>query len=96
MSEALSLLALLFVAWVVADIRQHQKAANATLERIEQELDGLREYLYELDSQFNDEREVAERFQNGDIYAASDEINLLNAKKAAGKRTLDSRFKKPS
>jgi len=66
-------------------------------DNIEKYLDGLREYLYEIDPQFDDERASSQRFEKSletgqDIFAGMHDMELLDDKKAAGKRTLNTSF----
>ncbi len=62
------------------------------------EFNGLREYLYEIDPQFDDERFLAEDFSqsmaNGNAgLSGVIEMELINAKIKKGKRTLNSPFR---
>ena len=55
--------------------------------------DGLREYLYEIDPQFDDERRSSEAFSNEEsLFAGMNDMELLKRKKADGKRTLNTPF----
>jgi hypothetical protein len=77
---------------------------NARLERLHkkldvilQQFDGLRHYLYEKDSQFDDERqlldELDESLENGTTsFAGMNHMELTKQKEAQGRRTLDTPF----
>ena len=75
---------------------------NTRLERAHRKLDlvldqfrGLREYLYEIDPQFDEERRLLAELHasvaaNTASFAGMLHMDLLNQKKQQGKRTLDS------
>lgn len=74
--------------WYLNDrlVRVHMK-----LDRVLEQFDGLRDYLYEIDPQFDDERTIRRAFENNDsMHAGRDDMDLLRQKKFAGKRTLNS------
>ena len=57
--------------------------------------DGLREYLYEIDPQFDDEREIRARLsssENSALLAPTDDMELISEKEKMGKRTLSTPF----
>ncbi|MBK9162233.1 MAG: hypothetical protein IPM27_12030 [Nitrosomonadales bacterium] len=70
------------------------------LDKVLDEFNGLRLYLYEIDPQFDDEREALQRFLDehnadsnfGAAFAAMDDIELNRRKEEQGKRTLSTRF----
>ena len=70
------------------------------LDKVLDEFNGLRLYLYEIDPQFDDERETRQRFFDEDnadsnfgaAFAAMDDIELKRRKENQGKRTLSTRF----
>lgn len=67
------------------------------LDRIFETFDGLREYLYEIDPQFDDERgllnELHESVENGPpSFAGMNHVELTKQKKKEGRRTLNSTF----
>jgi hypothetical protein len=65
------------------------------LDDVVNSFEGLREYLYEIDPQFEDERESQKDFDEGKyILAGMDALNLEIEKKGAGKRTLSTSFLK--
>lgn len=77
---------------------------NTRLERVHAKLDavledfgGLRKYLYEIDPQFDDEREAASTFEAsldkpGVSFAGLDALQLEQRKRERGLRTLDTPF----
>ena len=73
---------------------------NQRLQKVHQKLDlvlenfnGLRNYLYEIDPQFDDERRASEAFESdAHSFAGKDELDLRKRKAALGKRTLNSTF----
>lgn len=72
--------------------RVHEK-----LDRVLETFDGLREYLYEIDPQFDDERELMaelnESLEKESLsFAGMSHMELKEKKKGEGKRTLDSPF----
>jgi hypothetical protein len=83
----------------------HGTYLNIKLERVHEKLDlvleqfnGLRRYLYEIDPQFDDERESDARFGESmaepgtDLFAGMDDMELIRRKKSEGRRTLNTRF----
>ena len=74
--------------------------AERRLLRVHEELDklldnfnGLREYLYEIDPQFDDERQSREAFENDDsMFAGFNDMKLIEQKEKDGKRTLSTPF----
>lgn len=66
---------------------------HAKLDRVLEQFDGLRAYLYEIDSQFDDERESRQAFEDEEsVFAGANDMDLLRRKKSSGKRTLDTPF----
>jgi len=66
---------------------------HAKLDRVLEQFDGLRAYLYEIDSQFDDERESRQVFEDEEsVFAGANDMDLLRRKKSSGKRTLDTPF----
>ena len=73
---------------ISASIRMHDK-----LDRITEAFDGLRQYLYEIDPQFNDERESRRAFENNEsMFAGMNDMELIRMKERDGKRTLNTSF----
>ncbi|MGH8184655.1 MAG: hypothetical protein ACREPH_13440 [Rhodanobacteraceae bacterium] len=63
------------------------------LDGIPEEFNGLREYLYEIDPQFNDERRTRTAGMEDEYpFAGKDHLDLLYRKSKEGKRTLDTPF----
>lgn len=77
-------------------LNRRLRAVHMKLDSILSQFNGLREYLYEIDPQFNDERETRERFErhmvagqnSTDIFAGADDNALVREKEKAGRRTL--------
>jgi len=74
---------------------------HAKLDRVLECFDGLREYLYEIDSQFDDERhllaDLDESVEKGSgSFAGANHMKLTKEKERAGKRTLNTPFHDPS
>ncbi|MFM0245215.1 hypothetical protein [Paraburkholderia sediminicola] len=70
---------------------------HAKLDAVLENFDGLRKYLYEIDPQFDDEREVASIFEASldkpDVsFAGLDALQLEQRKRERGQRTLDTPF----
>ena len=73
---------------------------NERLRRVHEKLDlildnfnGLRDYLYEIDPQFEDERQSRGAFENEEsIFAGMDDMKLRKQKEKDGKRTLNTPF----
>lgn len=57
-------------------------------------LDGLKEYLYEIDPQFDDERELNQELADSldgkpaNVFAGMEHMELIKRKESAGRRTL--------
>lgn len=63
------------------------------LDRITEEFNGLREYLYEIDPQFDDERSARGALEVGeDNYAGADYMEIETRKRRTGARTLNTPF----
>jgi hypothetical protein len=63
------------------------------------QFNGLREYLYEIDPQFDDERESRDRFaeqmsvpDSSDIFAGMNDMDLIREKENSGRRALNTPF----
>jgi hypothetical protein len=68
------------------------RAVHKKLDGVLEEFNGLREYLYEIDPQFDDERASAEAVNEGAFLSGMDDIQLLDRKRVAGRRTLNTAF----
>ncbi len=88
------LLVLIFsLGAMVSKLSQDLRSANRKLEVLLEQFDGLREYLYEIDPQFDDERETGAAFDNEEhLFAGMDDLQLKEKKKREGRRTLNSPF----
>ena len=80
-------------------LNERLKSVHAKLDAVLDQFNGLREYLYEIDPQFDDERESRQQFEkhmsdsnSGDMFAGMDDMELIRKKEKAGKRTLDTSF----
>ena len=71
-------------------------AVHKKLDVVLGELNGLRQYLYEIDPQFDDERQSRAAFARADdekdIFAGMNDCFLVKQKEDEGKRTLNTRF----
>jgi hypothetical protein len=75
------------------------KLVHAKLDSVLDQFYGLQKYLYEIDPQFDDERESRKRFEehvsapnSNDIFAGMDDMELIREKEKNGKRTLSTPF----
>jgi hypothetical protein len=75
-------------------LNERLRHVHRKLDIVLEEFNGLREYLYEIDPQFNDERESLARVHADDppLLSGLDDMQLLDRKRAAGKRTLNTPF----
>lgn len=74
-------------------LNERLKRVHEKLDRTLDAFDGLRDYLYEIDSQFDDERESRRAFENDEsTFAGVNDIELIRKKEQEGKRTLNSLF----
>jgi hypothetical protein len=63
------------------------------LDRVLESFDALREYRYEVDPLFDDERESQIAFENDEsMFAGMNDMELIRRKKQSGKRTLNTPF----
>lgn len=69
------------------------------LDAVLAQFNGLREYLYEIDPQFDDERQSQGRFdghqqtpESNDVFSGLDASRLEREKRKSGKRTLNTGF----
>lgn len=75
---------------MVSKLSQDLRSANRKLELLLEQFDGLREYLYEIDPQFDDERETSAAFENDEhLFAGMDDLKLQERKEGEGRRTLN-------
>ncbi len=76
-------------------LNERLKAVHAKLDRVLDAFHGLREYLYEIDPQFDEERELLDGLYSDDpphVMDGMHHMNLQRAKAADGYRTLKSTF----
>jgi len=80
-------------------LNEKLKAVHEKLDWLSDNFNGLREYIYEIDPQFDDERESRDRFnehmadpESGDMFAGMNDMELIREKEKAGKRTLNTPF----
>jgi hypothetical protein len=78
-------------------LNQRLKHVHEKLELVLEAFDGLRDYLYEIDPQFNDERQLLddlhESLDTGSMsFSGMNQMELIKKKKEAGKRTLNTPF----
>jgi hypothetical protein len=68
---------------------------HAKIDRVFEALNGLREYLYEIDPQFDEERELLRGLfsdEPGTMFAGMNHLELTKRKEEEGYRTLNSTF----
>ncbi|HMM54308.1 MAG TPA: hypothetical protein PKC23_04730 [Candidatus Desulfobacillus sp.] len=73
-------------------LNERLKHVHEKLDRVLEAFDGLRDYLYEIDPQFDDERKVYQALEEGDIFAGMEHLELTERKEQEGKRTLHTPF----
>ena len=83
-------------------LNERLKSVHAKLDLVLDQFNGLREYLYEIDPQFDDERESSERFEehmsvpdSTEMFSGMNDMELIREKEKAGKRTLNTPFVSP-
>ncbi len=67
---------------------------HAKFDHIQELFNGLRDYLYEIDPQFDEERQTLESFLSGSggMLAGATHNDLMREKKESGRRTLNTGF----
>lgn len=82
-------------------LNERLRSVYAKLDSVLDQLDGLRNYLYEIDRQFDNERESLVRYEKhlsdksgGEMFSGQEHLELIRDKEAAGKRTLHTHFYK--
>ena len=74
-------------------LNEKLKDVHKKLDRVLECFEGLRNYLYEIDPQFDDERRNRMAFERGEsTFAGLEDMKLTRAKESEGKRTLNSSF----
>lgn len=92
----ISLSFLVLLAAYVIYLGLRLNSVHRKLDRLLSAFNGLREYLYEIDPQFNDERKSQQDFEyNESIFAGTTDTALQRRKKQQGRRTLNTPFEKP-
>ena len=74
-------------------LNERLKYVHQKLDRVLDAFDGLRDYLYEIDPQFDDERQSHMAFENDEsMFAGMNDLELIRRKEQDGKRTLNTPF----
>ena len=73
-------------------LNERLREVHRKLDSVLEQFNGLREYLYEIDPQFDDERASDEEVSEGTPFSAINDMELLERKRAEGKRTLFTPF----
>jgi hypothetical protein len=78
-------------------LNERLKHVHEKLDRVLEAFDGLRDYLYEIDPQFDDERQLLEdlheSLDTGSMsFSGMNHMELIEKKEQAGKRTLNTPF----
>jgi hypothetical protein len=76
-------------------LNERLNLVHAKLDRLFDNFNGLREYLYEIDPQFDEERRLlAELFSDdpGTMFSGMEHMELTKRKEEEGRRTLNSHF----
>ncbi len=74
-------------------LNERLKLVHDKLDKVLETFDGLREYLYEIDPQFDDEREsLRDLYEGKNLFAGMYDMELMDRKEEEGKRTLQTRF----
>ena len=74
-------------------LNERLKHVHQKLDRVLEAFDGLRDYLYEIDPQFEDERQSRTAFENEEsIFAGMNDMELIRKKEQDGRRTLNTPF----
>ena len=83
-------------------LNERLKSVHAKLDSVLDQFNGLRKYLYEIDPQFDDQRESSERCEehmsapdSNDMFSGMNDMELIREKEKAGKRTLNTPFVSP-
>lgn len=73
-------------------LNEKLKLMHRRFDTLEAHLNGLREYLYEIDPQFDDERQARREMDEGAFLGGMEHHELLQRKRSEGKRTLNTSF----
>lgn len=71
-------------------LNEQLRRVHEKLDRVFENFNGLQEYLYEIDPQFDDERQSRKAFEeNESMFAGANDMELIRRKEKEGKRTLN-------
>jgi hypothetical protein len=76
-------------------LNERLKLVHAKLDRVLDNFNGLREYLYEIDPQFNEERRLLRGLfsdEPGTMFDGMEHMELTRQKEKEGYRTLNAHF----
>ncbi len=80
-------------------LNERLKSVHIKLDSVLDQFNGLREYLYDIDPQVDDERKSRKRFEEhisaadgNEMFSGMNDVELIREKEKAGKRTLNSPF----
>ncbi len=74
-------------------LNERLKLVHEKLDKVLENFHGLRDYLYETDSQFDDERRCREAFENDEsMFSGMNDMELRKQKEKEGRRTLSTPF----
>ena len=74
-------------------LNERLKHVHDKLDLVLEAFGGLRDYLYEIDPQFADERESLEAFENDEsTFSGMNDMELIRRKMEEGRRTLNTSF----
>lgn len=74
-------------------LNERLRDVHKKLDCILENFNGLREYLYQIDPQFDHERRSHQAFENNEsMFAGMNDMELIMKKEKAGKRTLNTPF----
>lgn len=83
-------------------LNERLKSVHAKLDSVLDQFNGLRVYLYEIDPQFDDERQSRDRFEehmsdpeSNDLFSGMSDMELVREKESAGKHSLNTPFLSP-
>lgn len=99
MSVTATIIVSAIVLWFASGwyLNERLKLVHEKLDTVLEQFNGLREYLYEIDPQFDEERRLMIEFhaslENGDLsFAGKEHMDLTSKKKDRGYRTLNTSF----
>lgn len=84
------------VAWFAHGwyLNQRLRSVHEKLDLVLEQFNGLRQYLYENDPQFDDERYLLGQLfsEEGSMFSGMEHIEIIKKKENEGKRTLNTPF----